>query len=124
MKANTPEGASTVPPAPVYVVTVTKAADKGTIPQHAIHEGYTIKGYAADAPRVGEPWYVLRIERNGTKTLGHFTTSLVVGVLHDSAAQTFVVDTMNSRYHVSYRLDTSGTITLSLLDSDSQSLLS
>lgn len=122
MKANTPEGDPSAAPAPVYVVTVTKVADMGTIPEHIIHEGYTLRGYAADAPCVGKPWYVLRIERNGIRKLGHFSTSEVKGVLHDSAARTFVIDTANSRYHASYSLDLSGDIIISL-DPDYPSLL-
>lgn len=97
---------------PVYLVTVKKTHDKGTVKEgpnqtHPIFEGYEIKGKVHSFPVCGERWTVARTERNGVQVLGIFTTSPVEAVWHDENAKEIVFETKNSRYFCEYILDSS-----------------
>ena len=56
-------------------VTLTKVEDRGTLPNHRIFTGYTVKGWLFKMPKVGEPLIVLRTECNGTIRLGRMDTT-------------------------------------------------
>jgi hypothetical protein len=57
-----------------------------------INEGYTVTGELIDPIEVGKPLQLLRLERNGVKSLGHFTTSIVQSIEGD------LIKTQNSVY--------------------------
>jgi hypothetical protein len=89
-----------------YAITLTKVADKGTIPGHAIFEGYTIKGVTMNGlPEAGHPFVVARSERNGVRVNGIFTTSPVTATVHWAATGVVRFETANSEYRLEYVLD-------------------
>lgn len=87
---------------PLYLVTVRKVTDRGTIEQHPIHEGYTVKGFTYYLPAVGESFVVARVERNGIKIPGIFGTSVVREV--EIVAEDLIrFTTENSVYECSFK---------------------
>lgn len=66
-------------PGSLHHIKLTKTADKGTLPDHPIFEGYTIWGYAG-MPKVGECYSVLRYRRNDVESSGIMTTTPVTSV--------------------------------------------
>jgi hypothetical protein len=89
-----------------YAITLTKVADKGTIPEHAIFQGYTIKGVTLNGlPEAGHPLIIARSERNGVKVNGVFQTSPVTATAHWSERGVVHFETANSEYRLEYALD-------------------
>lgn len=89
---------------PVYEVLVEKVADKGTIRDHPIFTGYTIRGFARALPVAGERFAVLRTERNGVAALGVFSTSAVQSVEETAEKGVLWVHTANSAYRVTHTI--------------------
>lgn len=93
--------------APLYHVKLEKTADKGTIPNHQIFEGYTVWGYASHIPQVGKLFRVMRYRRNDVDMLGLMTTSPVVAVSDVHYVIPHVLDcitfeTANSIYRLTF----------------------
>lgn len=90
-------------PAPTHVC-LTKTADKGTIANHAIFEGYQVWGHCERLPVVGERFQVWRYRRNDVELMGLMTTTEVTTTawqLVEDHPMRLLFETANS----SYRLD-------------------
>jgi hypothetical protein len=75
-------------------------AQSWTNREKAPPKNYTVEGYIARLPKVGEPLYVLRTNRNGVNTTGYFNTSIVVSIIEEIDGKKSLINTKNSIYQI------------------------
>lgn len=69
-----------------------------------IHEGYSVKGYYTEGPKIGQPFTIFRYERNGVEVAGVMKTSPVVSI--NALANIIQFNTQNSVYQLNLLPDT------------------